>query len=642
MARHILCVMSDDSDTPAHPEPQTAHALLVHDSAVEPRRWEATLGRGWTLTRATSQADLPVKLEGSVMPDLVIIELREYANVGHQLVRLMRERPESRTLPVMVLLAPNDETGELMALDDGADEVLRQPLSVRSTRARARRLADSKGSRFEWARMVPSSPAEVPSQQQMLPTPFKVLLQAYPDGLVLTAGSGKVAGCSDEFLKMWQLVPAMISNANEGALREAMGQAIDPEAFGQSVLQPDHINELLSGRAGDVPIRDGRRLRLIPIDVGVPSAETLKVDCWRDVSEVYTKQDWRLDAFVDKLIGALPYQVYVKDRNSRFVKMNHQLAGRLGLSDPGLGAGKSDADFHTQRYAERTHDEERVVMETGKPLIGFLHQETWADGRISWNLSTKVPLRDATGEVRGLFGVSHDVTTEREHRQAILDLEAFAYSVAHDLRAPVRAVSGFAQILGRPDETLTPAQRDEYLSRIGEAAQRMKRIIENILSLSRMSFAPLVRASVDLSALASELVTTFRRTYDKKPFKVEIAEGLRADADPGLLEIAMTNLLSNAVKYSAEAQDPLIEIGQTLIDGQQWYFVKDNGIGFDESEMKSLFQRFHRLDYKSAFSGSGIGLSTVKRIIDRHHGDIFARATKGAGACFYFKLSPQV
>ncbi len=632
--------MTDYSNTPENPEPEAARALLVYDSAVDPSLWRATLGKGWTLTRATSEGDLRTNLGGSALPDLVIIELRDYANVGHWLMHFLREGVASRAVPVMVVLAANDESGELLALQDGADEVLRQPLSVRSTRARARRLADAKGSRFEWARQAPSSSAETSSPQQLLPTPFMVLLKAYPDGLVLTAGFGKLAGCSDEFLKMWDLAPAMMQEADEHTIREAMGKAIDPAAFGQSVLQPDQISELLSGRAGDVPVRDGRRLRLIPIDVGVPSAEILKVDCWRDVSEVYTKQDWRLDTFIAKLMDALPYQVYVKDRASRFVKMNRHLAARLGLPDPSEATGKSDADFHSPRHAKRTRDEERVVMELGKPMVGFLHQETWADGRTSWNLSTKVPLRDATGQVNGLFGLSHDVTTEREHRQAIRDLEAFAYSVAHDLNAPVRAVTGFAQILTGSDEGLTSAQRADYLKRIGDAAMRMHRIIEDIMRLSRMSFSPLARTSVDLSALAADVVAGLRRIYDKKPFRVEIAEGLRVDADAGLLEIAMTNLLSNAVKYSAEAQEPLIEVGQTQIDGQPWFFVKDNGIGFDESKMSSLFQQFHRLDYKSAFSGSGIGLSTVKRIVERHHGDIFAKTTPGVGACFYFKLWP--
>lgn len=639
--RVLFSEMSKNLNPPPGAEPEDVPVLLLHDSSVDPSLWRATLGHGWSLVRASSEADLQEHLDGSNLPSLVIVEMRSYASVGRRLLALLREREAGRQVPVMVVVPHEDEAGELMALDDGAQDVLRQPISVRATRARARRLADSKNSRFEWVSEAPSRPADLATTEQMLPMPFMVLLQAHPDGLVLTAGSGKLAGCSDEFLRMWNLSPQLMESVNHRELRDAMAEAIDPAAFDQSALKQDQVDELLAGRAGDVPTKAGRRLRLIPIDVGVPSAEILKVDCWRDVTEVYTKQDWRMDTFVDKLLDALPYQVYVKDLNSRFVKINRNLAGRLGLHDPGLAVGKTDADFHASNHAKRTREEERMMMQTGKPLVGQLHQETWADGRTTWNMSTKVPFRDATGAVKGLFGVSHDVTVEREHRQAIRDLEAFAYSVAHDLSAPVRAISGFAQILGRSDEELSPQQRSEFLQRILEAARRMDRTIEDILRLSRMTFAPLVRDSVDLSALAADVATTLKRTHDKATFRIQIADGLRADADAGLLQIALANLMSNAVKYSGQAQDPLIEVGRAQIDGRSWFFVRDNGVGFDESKMSSLFQQFHRLDYKSAFTGSGIGLSIVKRIIDRHNGDIFAKATSGVGACFYFRLSPS-
>ena len=256
--------------------------------------------------------------------------MRSYASVGRRLLALLRERETGGQVPVMVVVPHEDEAGELMALDDGAQDVLRQPISVRAARARARRLADSANSRFEGVPEAPSLPADLATTEQMLPMPFMVLLQAYPDGLVLTAGSGKLAGCSDEFLRMWNLSPALMEGVNHRQLRDAMEDAIDPAAFDQSALKQDQVDELLAGRAGDVPTKAGRRLRLIPIDVGVPSAEILKVDCWRDVTEVYTKQDWRLDTFVDKLLDALPYQVYVKDLNSRFVKINRNLAGQIG------------------------------------------------------------------------------------------------------------------------------------------------------------------------------------------------------------------------------------------------------------------------------------------------------------------------
>lgn len=633
--------MTDQTAAPDEQDSQDRRVLLVHDTSAEPALWRAVLGKGWALSAATSEGDLRRELGGPVLPDLVIVEVSDYAGSGQVIVEGLRSNPTTQKLPVMVVVPRDGERAELIALSDGADEVLRHPLSVLSARARAWRIVNAGPDRLPppLLQKLPMMPDDFGLAE--LPPAFMVLLRVYPDGLILIAPGGRLVAWSDEFTAMWSVDPATLGAMTFGRLREVMAEQLDSERFGNGALSKEKIDDLLAGREGDVKTKSGRYLRLMPVNVGLPSVESLQVDCWRDVTEVYTKQDWRLDAFIDKLMNALPYQVYVKDRESRFVRVNKHVATRLGLSDPAQAVGLSDADFYSEPHARRTREEEIALLSFGKPLIGQIHHESMADGRRQWNMSTKVALRDASGAVVGLFGISNDVTTEREHRQAIRDLESFAHSVAHDLRAPTRAVEGFSQLLANAVAELSEEQRTDYLGRINQAAKRMDQIIDNILRLSRITYATLERSQVDFTALCSDVVASLRQSYSDRPFKAEIQEGMKVSADRGLLLIAMTNLLDNAAKYSAKADEPTIQVGQIQRDGETWLYVRDNGVGFHESEMGTIFDQFHRLRTKYQFSGSGIGLATVKRVIDKHNGDIIAKAMPGEGACFYFKFSPS-
>jgi signal transduction histidine kinase/HAMP domain-containing protein len=222
------------------------------------------------------------------------------------------------------------------------------------------------------------------------------------------------------------------------------------------------------------------------------------------------------------------------------------------------------------------------------------------------------------------------------------ELEAFSYSVSHDLRAPLRSIDGFSQALleDYSDRLDTPGQ--DALRRIRRAAQRMAELIDALLGLARVTRVPLSRASVDLTALATSIVTDLRRREPARPVTFHIADGLTAHADATLLRIAFENLLDNAWKFTAKQDQALIEVGVTLQpNGAEVFFVHDNGAGFDMTYASKLFGAFQRLHQSSDFPGTGIGLATVQRIIHRHGGRIWADAGVGQGATFSFTLSPS-
>jgi light-regulated signal transduction histidine kinase (bacteriophytochrome) len=226
----------------------------------------------------------------------------------------------------------------------------------------------------------------------------------------------------------------------------------------------------------------------------------------------------------------------------------------------------------------------------------------------------------------------------RQLEAANRELEAFAYAVSHDLRAPLRSMSGFSQIL----QETAPAGLDEksrhYLQRIHDASMRMSGLIEDLLNLSRIGRSELTARPISLSQVAAEAAAAVRERHPKRDVRLDIAQGLEVNADPRLLRIALENLLSNAWKYTARASQASVSVGMQTGEHGPVYFVRDNGVGFDMKYADKLFVPFQRLHPETEFPGSGIGLVTVQRIIARHGGRIWADAKPDEGATFYFTL----
>jgi DNA-binding response OmpR family regulator len=218
------------------------------------------------------------------------------------------------------------------------------------------------------------------------------------------------------------------------------------------------------------------------------------------------------------------------------------------------------------------------------------------------------------------------------------ELESFAYSVSHDLRAPLRAIDGFTRALG---DSVTEHVHDDtvrYLERIHGSVIRMTEMIDDMLELSRVGRAELRRLDVDLAEVAAGILADLAAADPDRRVHVMIGERLRASADPRLIRNVLENLIGNAWKFTARTDAALVEVGSQLSDGDTVYFVRDNGSGFDMARADRLFSPFQRLHSQSDFPGTGIGLATVHRIVDRHGGRVWAAADAGRGATFRFTL----
>jgi signal transduction histidine kinase len=219
------------------------------------------------------------------------------------------------------------------------------------------------------------------------------------------------------------------------------------------------------------------------------------------------------------------------------------------------------------------------------------------------------------------------------------ELESFIYSVSHDLRGPLRAIYGFSEIMMKDIADNLDQKGKRYLSRIHNGTEKMSRLVDDLLNLSKISRQEIRRREVNVSAIAASIIAELREAHPGRIVEVDIKVGLTVFADPGLIEILLSNLLGNAWKFTEKTEHARIEFGTVERDSKIIYYVRDNGAGFDHKYEGKMFLPFHRLHSEAEFEGTGIGLAIVDRIIGRHGGKVWAEGIEGKGATVYFSLT---
>jgi two-component system sensor histidine kinase/response regulator len=251
-----------------------------------------------------------------------------------------------------------------------------------------------------------------------------------------------------------------------------------------------------------------------------------------------------------------------------------------------------------------------------------------------------VDLYRAQQELRRYRTQLEDLVEERTTALTAInrELEAFSYSVSHDLREPLLAFDGLSQALLEDYGSRLDSRAKDYLNRMRRASQRMGSVFDGLQSLFRVTSGEIHREQIDVSAMATEIVDEMRAFSPDRAVRVDIARDLSVAGDARLVRILLGNLINNAWKFTSAKRDAAIEIGSELVDGEDRHFVRDNGVGFDMLYAHKLFGAFQRLHSQSEFPGVGIGLATVRRIVNRHGGRCWAEGAVGEGATFYFVL----
>lgn len=344
-----------------------------------------------------------------------------------------------------------------------------------------------------------------------------------------------------------------------------------------------------------------------------------------------------LEASLDPLVTISPEGI-ITDVNEATIKVT-------GLSREKL-IGTDFSNYFTETEKARASYQEVFAQGfvTDYPLTIRHINGTLTD--VLYNASL---YKDEHGTVLGVFAAARDVTAQKKAQEEIRnrtnelqvanrELEAFSYSVSHDLRAPLRAIDGFSQALVEDYSTQLDDRGKNYLNRIRLATQRMGNLIDDMLALSRVTRSEMNVGKVDLGALAAQVIDELQKNEPDRKVEIYIGRGLITTGDSRLLHLALVNLLGNAWKYTAKQPHPRIEFDLSRSNGKKEFFVRDNGVGFDMAYAEKLFGAFQRLHTDAEFPGNGIGLATVQRIIHRHGGETRGVGIPGQGATFYFTL----
>jgi len=317
--------------------------------------------------------------------------------------------------------------------------------------------------------------------------------------------------------------------------------------------------------------------------------------------------------------------------------------------------GSDFFDYFTKpEQARQAH--ERVFAEgsVGDYALALRH----TSGRLTHVLYNATAFKNAPGEIEGIFATARDITDRRRAEQEVRklnqqleervtartaelvavnkELEAFTYAVAHDLRAPLRHIQGFSDLLARDVTSALSAEGRHCLDCILQGTSRMGKLLEDLLNLSRLGRHAVNRRRVQLKELVQEAIDELAPETARRVIEWKVGDLPVADCDPALMKIVFVNLLSNAVKFTRPRTTATIEVGQKVLNGETVLFVRDNGAGFDMKYAGKLFGVFQRLHLESEFEGTGVGLATVHRILQKHGGRIWAESAIDQGATFYF------
>ena len=359
--------------------------------------------------------------------------------------------------------------------------------------------------------------------------------------------------------------------------------------------------------------------------------------------------------FLESLLENIPTMIFAKDaQDLRFVRLNRAGEKLLGTSREEL-LGKSDIEQFSAEQAAFFIAKDREVLALGD-IVDIPEEEIdTAQGRRTLH-TRKVPIRDAQGRPRFLLGISMDITEEKDTQRRVLalneelrrhaellessnrELESFCYSVSHDLRAPLRAINGFARLLEQESGARLEGEGQRYLQTICNASERMGRLIDDLLEFSRIGRQILEREPTDMRTLVNSVVNDVVTARNKSAPVFDIGELPSIRCDRRLLHLVWLNLLDNAVKYSAGAAAPHITVSGDAREHEVVYRIRDNGVGFDMRYYDKLFGVFQRLHADALYPGTGVGLAISQRIIARHGGRIWAESTPGQGALFCFSL----
>ena len=364
---------------------------------------------------------------------------------------------------------------------------------------------------------------------------------------------------------------------------------------------------------------------------------------------------------MNALMETIPDAVYFKDLQSRFIRVNQGTAVKTGLKKPEEVEGKTDFDFFVKEVAQEYFDEEQQITQTGQAVIGLEELEIWPDRPPTWASTTKMPMRDETGKIIGTFGISRDITERKKHEEEIKrlnadlekkveartkelklknqELESFTYSISHDLKAPLRGISGYSRLLLTDHADQLDDEGEIFLNRLIQSSEYLSQLIDDLLAYSRLERKPVNRVDLSTKEIIRIVVEERNQEIIEKKIQLHLdIEEETINSSSELLTRILRNYLDNAIKFLHTIEIPEIWLSYHSQNGGGLFSVRDNGIGFDMVYSEKIFDVFQRLHRQEKYPGTGIGLALAKKAADLLGYRVWAESTPGSGATFYLEI----
>ncbi len=520
-----------------------------------------------------------------------------------------------------------DERGEVIYIIHKVEDVTGQELAKREVEQQQKETQDLKAAEKVHIENLKESEARF----------FKIFNLSPVATLMAEAPTGKLIHINKAFEKLFGInSEAAVGKTltelkiNDEAKREEMRRQI--------AANGNRLNEFEL----DIPVGSGEIKNMLL------SLEAIELDnkpCFLvtmvDISQRKQMENSlnKANHFLDTILENIPDMVFVKDaKDLRFVRFNKAGERLLGFSSEDL-IGKNDYDFFPREQADFFIAKDRAVLDE-KQLLIIDEEPIQTKNGDRWLHTKKIPIVE-NGNPIYLVGISADITEQKKHQDAILqlnkELESFSYSVSHDLRTPLRAITGYAQILEEDYSKVINDEGRRLLKIISGNAEKMGMLIDDLLRFSRLGKKELQKKETDMAALTEASISDIIRG---KAYNADIQTDIkhRIYSDESLMKLVLINLIGNALKYSSKKEKPVVNIWSEEKGDDIVFSVKDNGVGFDMRYVNKLFGVFQRLHSVEEFEGTGVGLAIVQRIITKHGGKVWGKGVVNEGATLFFSI----
>ncbi|MEO5342910.1 MAG: response regulator [Gammaproteobacteria bacterium SHHR-1] len=654
-----------------------AQLLVVDDQHENLHLLIEILRDEFSLLAATSGSQALQLAHALPRPDLILLDIKMPEMDGYAVLAQLRASAETRDIPVIFVTALADLADEARGFQLGVSDYIGKPVNPLLLKQRIR-------TQLELRRYRQDPPRPASAEPQGTVPPLLLLVDDQPENLHLLI---------EQLKQDYRLLVARNGAEALAQLEAGLDTGQAPDLVLLDVLMPE-----MDGFAVCRRIKAGPWAHIPVIFISVVEATEDKVKSFAAGAADYVTKPFEIDEVrarirthlelsrlrlqlqrqVDRRTQMLEqssarFQQLFEDspvamvlmspegvnlaQNRRFERLFGYPQGEISHLDDWWRLAYPDPDYRAEVQAcwqeqigqaalhegELSGGEFRVACRDGQARLIRMSAMILNDGVLTSFIDV-TEQRAAEAEIRQLNAHLEQRVAERTAElQAInRELDSFAYAISHDLRAPLRAISGFATQLQEKHAGQLPPSGQDLLTRIGQAGTRMGQLIEALLQLSRHSRGPLHPRLLDLSALAREQLAELAEQQPQRQVELQIQPGLQVWADPQLFGSVLANLLDNAWKYSARNPQARIRIYlRAEADDEHWICIEDNGVGFDMDQADDLYQPFQRLHPRDEFPGIGIGLATVRRIIQRHGGHLQAWSQPGQGSRFCFQLPPR-